>query len=121
MRKLQSGTIAERQDLSTRLTQMIKERWPDESVTGYLASDRVLAMAEIFAGRADTLNDVVNELPLFFERPDWDSQEARELLKAIDPVEYGESLSSSRSLFFPMLIRSTILYFCHRESSLDRA
>jgi hypothetical protein len=69
---------------------MIKLKWPDEAMTGYLDHNRVFAMAEMFVGRANTLQDIVNELQLFFDEPDWSSQEAQDMLSFIGPREYGE-------------------------------
>jgi hypothetical protein len=72
------------------MTNAIKERWPDEAVTGFLGPDRVLAMTGIFVGRVHTLSEVVEELKILFDEPDWSSQEAQEMLSLVGPLEYGE-------------------------------
>jgi hypothetical protein len=88
--KVQEGSQSQKNELVTRLTDMIKLKWPDEAMTGYLDHNRVFAMAEMFVGRANTLQDIVNELQLFFDEPDWSSQEAQDMLSFIGPREYGE-------------------------------
>ena len=89
--KLREGGVSQRHDIASRLTKMIQTRWPSEEVTGYLGPDRVSAMADVFAGRADNLQELVDELALFFEEPDWSSSEAKAMLSLVGAVEYGAS------------------------------
>lgn len=93
--KIKEGSPEQKEDIAIRLAQMIQDRWPDERVTGYLGQDRMIAMATLFVGRADTLKGLVEELDHLFEKPDWDSEEAKEMLSFVGPSEYGELLTFS--------------------------
>jgi glutamyl-tRNA synthetase len=98
--KIREGSVSQQQDIIARLTQMIEKRWPDENVTGYLGPERVLAMAQLFVGRSETLQGLIQELDHFFETPDWNSEEAQAMMSAIGPAEYGECLLKDTEIAF---------------------
>jgi predicted Ser/Thr protein kinase len=91
MHKIQNGTASQQEEVVSRMTEMIQKRWPDDTVTGYLGPERVSSMAQIFAGRADTLQGIIEDLDYLFEMPDWSSEEAKEMLALVGPAEYGKS------------------------------
>ncbi|UZJ54367.1 hypothetical protein CBS101457_003687 [Exobasidium rhododendri] len=100
--KLRDGTTTQRQDLAARLTHMIRERWPDDRITGALGQDRVLVMADIFAGRVHTLSEIVDQLQLVLDQPDWTSQEAQEMLALVGPLEYERVVWKTHSFLSSM-------------------
>lgn len=118
--KLREGSIAQRKNLAVRLAHLIQQRWPDENVTGYLGADRVLAMADMFVGRANTLKDIVDELTLLFDQPDWSSEEAQEMLSMVGPLEYGEyGCKDSVASFFLLAFADVKIILMLRASDME--